>query len=224
MKKAIDNYFQQARSWSDDIYLSALGSRNRYRYVFLWSLLIISLLLVSFMFLLPLKHTELVVVHHMDDGTVWVDQPVSKKPIVDRAQVESDIVRYVINRESYNILEYDHRYSLVNLLSNDRVSKEYRDQQSSTNQDSPINRFKRRIVRSVHVRNIIYLNKDNNNPLAQINFTVTDRDSLTGRYKDYNFLALMSWKYRGAPKDPGSRWLNWDGFTVTDYSVQQQNI
>ena len=224
MKKYIDNYFQEARSWFDDVYVEAVGSRNRYRFAFLWSLLIISMLLLGFILLLPLQHTRLVLVHHMDDGTVWVEPPKNQKLIVSRAQIESDIVRYVINRESYSPTEYDHHYALINLLSNKEVADEYQHTQNAANPDSPINHFKHRITRRVHVQNIIYLNKNSKQPLAQANFTVTDYDRITGRQKKQSLLALISWQYRGTPKDPASQWLNWDGFCVTHYSVQQRNL
>ena len=224
MKKTIDNYFQQARSWSDDVYLEAISSRNRYRFAFLWSFFIISLLVIALIILLPLEKMQLVLVHHADDGTIWVEQPKLKKPMVNHLQIESDIVRYVVNRESYSPSDYDQHYALINLLSNEQVAREYRDMQNLSNPDAPINRFKHRIRRHVHVQNIIYLNNNLKKPLVQVNFTVTDYERVTGHQKKQALLALISWQYRGAPKDPHSQWLNWDGFTVTHYSVQQRTI
>lgn len=224
MKQSIDQYFQTARTWSDDIYLEALASRNRYRFAFFWSLLIISLLLVCFIVLLPLQSTQLMLVHQMDDGTSWVEPLKNGMSQPKSAQIESDIVRYVVNRESYSADAYDHQFSLVNLLSNKSTAKDYQNKQSASNPHSPINQFQHRIVRSVHVQNILFLKKDPNNPLAQVNFTIHDDDRLTGQHKKHSMLALISWRYRGRPKDPTSRWMNWDGFTVIHYSVQQRNL
>lgn len=224
MKKSIDHYFQKARTWAEDVYVEAIASRNRYRFAFLWSLVIISLSLTGFVFLLPLQHTQLIIIHHEDDGTIWVEQMQQKKLPVDRSQIESDIVRYVVNRESYSAFDYDHHYELVNLLSNAEVAKEYRRTQNAENPDSFIDKFSHRIIRSAHVQNIIFLNKDLKHPLVQVNFTVTDRDRMTGLLKKHASLALLSWEYRGTPKDSHSKWLNWDGFTVTHYSVQQRML
>ncbi len=224
MKKFIDNYFQESRSWFSDIYIEAIASRNRYRFAFLWSLLIISLFLVGFILIIPLQHYQIIVVHHSDDGTVWIDQPKNKKFTIDHLQIESDIVRYITNRESYNTLDYHDHYSLINLLSASKVARAYQQQQSTNNSDSPINRFKNEITRTVQVQNVIYLNKSLKHPLAQVNFIVTDRDQVTGHSKKTPLLAIISWCYRGIPKDPRSQWLNWDGFTVTHYSIQQRNL
>lgn len=224
MKQKVDDFFQTARSWADDVYVEAIASRNRYRYAFLWSLLIVSLLVVCFMILLPLQRTQLVLMHHVDDGTTWVELVKNQKIKLTEAQIESDIVRYVINRESFSASIYDHQFSLINLLSNKAVAEEYQRSQSVNNPDSPINQFKQHGVRSVQVQNILFLKKDAGHPLAQVNFIVTDNDALSGRTHKQSFLALISWKYRGIAKDPESRWMNWDGFTVTHYSVQQRRI
>ena len=224
MKQSVDNYFQSAREWADDVYLEAVASRNRYRFACLGSFLIIALLLLGFIFLLPLQHTQLVILHHMDDGTTWAELLKQKNIVPNKMQSESDIVRYVINRESYSAAAYGHHYSLVNLLSNKKVAQEYQRAQSVANPKSPINHFKRRITRKTHVENVIFLKNSAHGNLAQVNFIITDHDHLTGRHKRRSLLALISWKYRGKPKDPESRWKNWDGFTVIHYAVQQRNL
>lgn len=224
MKQSVDQFFQTARNWADDIYVEAIASRNRYRFAFLWSLFIISLFLVCFIVLLPLQHTQLVLVHHVDDGTVWVELLKNQTLKPTHAQIESDIVRYVVNRESYSVSAYDHQYALVNLLSSKSVAQAYQQSQTASNPDSPISRFKRRVVRHVHVQNIIFLKSDPKHPLAQVNFRVIDHDHFTGRNKKQSMLALVSWRYWGIAKDPESRWMNWDGFKVSHYSVQQRHI
>ena len=163
--------------------IESIASRNRYRFAFLWSVVVISLFLVCFILLLPLQRTQLVLIHHADDGTVWTELPRHQKLTTTLPETKSNLVRYVVNRESYSPSAYIHHYVLVNLLSNAEVAKEYQQTQSRDNPDSPINHFKRRITRSVRVQNIIFLKNDPKHPLAQVNFTITDRDRTTGRLK-----------------------------------------
>jgi type IV secretion system protein VirB8 len=233
MKEHTVSYFEKAKSWSNDIYTEAIVSRNRYRAVFIWSLFLMTGLLILIFMLLPLEHTEMIVVHRMDNGTVWVETPHTKYVPKHAAEVKSEIVRYVINRESYSADAYSEQYSLVNLLSSRDVAKHYIQSQNLDNKKAYINRFGHRRIRTVHVENVIFLDrlslnrpkhKSSHHNLAQVDFTVTDRNKLTGKTRKHAFLALISWRYRGTPKDPVSKWRDWDGFTVTRYSIDQRNI
>lgn len=224
MKQRIDNYFDEATRWSDDMFVELIASRNRYRFVFIWSLFIISLMAVAMLFLFPLKSTELLMVHHADDGVTWNELIGNKKPNLEREEIEADIVRYVINRESYDVYNYEHQFSLVNLLSSSRVAKQYQSLQQTENSSAPVNIFNTKFTRSVHIQNIIFLRNDPRDPLAQVNFTVNDRNNITGLTKRKSQLALVSWRYHGAPKEPSARWNNWDGFEVTHYTLQQRYL
>lgn len=135
-----ESYFQQARSWADDIYTSVITSRNRWRALCLYVLLPITFLfLVMISFLIPIQHIQPFLVHHYENGLVTVESTgISHRP-KNRAEIESDIVRYVVNRESYSAASYPEQYSLVNLLSENSVSDEYVKAQSSQNKESPIN-------------------------------------------------------------------------------------
>ena len=59
--------------------------------------------------------------------------------------------------------------------------------------------------------------------LAKVDFEVTLHDYKTGRVKLIPLTVLISWVYKGMPSNPANRWMDWNGFTVTDYQVQQRN-
>ncbi len=232
--EADKDYFVQARSWADDIYTEVIASRNRYRFALFWSVGLITCLLILLMMLIPLEHTELIVVHHSEAGTVWVEPLHQSYAPKNKAQIESEIVRYVNNRESYSAISYDEQYSLVNLMSDRSVSKQYIVSQSIGNKNSDINRLGNRGTRVVHVENVIFLDKRSLNKskykrgmhhnLAQINFVVRTHDRLTGKTSKQPLVALISWTYHGTPKNPETKWRNWDGCTVTHYSIEQRNV
>jgi len=229
-----NSYFVRAKSWADDIYTETIASRNRYRFALIWSACLISSLLIIITILLPLEHTELVVVHHSDSGTVWIEPLHKSYAPKKQAEVESDIVRYLINRESYNATSYHQQYSLVNVLSFPAVAKQYMQSQSLSNKNSDVNRFGNSGTRTVHVENVVFLDNVSLNRadrksrkhhnLAQVNFVVTNHNKLTGKTTRRPLLALISWVYRGTPSDPESKWRNWDGFAVTRYTVEQRNV
>lgn len=235
MQASKKNYFNQARSWADDIYTAAIISRNRYQMAFFSAMGLVALAIVALIALIPLQHSELLLVNHYPDGRVLVEpmhQPYSPS---NPSQVESELIHYVVNRESFAESSYKEQYSLINLMSNHEVSQQYRDTQSPSNPQSPINVLRRDGLRTVHVESVIFidsvlknkgkpLNEQTHTNLAEVNFTVSDQSKNSTLIKTHPFTALISWTYRGIPKDPGDRWRNWNGFTVTRYSLEQRNL
>lgn len=229
------NYFTSARSWADDIYTTTISSRNRYRFAFCLSMGLSCLLTLSIIGLIPLQHLSPLLIHHYEDGRIMVEplkQPYAPK---NKAQVESEIARYIIQRESYSPSSYDLQYSLINTLSNNKIAKKYMAEQNAHNPNSPINILGNKGYRTVHIDNIVFLDNvsrnkkeekrgHTHNNLAEVNFTITDHYEMLGKTKSIALSALLSWKYRGTPKKPEDIWRNWNGFTVTHYSIQQRNV
>ena len=236
-KKDIDNnYFTLARHWADDVYTSAVVSRNRYQLAFFAMFFLSALLTIAVIMLVPTQHLEPLLVNHYSDGRVSITPLKQHNEPVNNAQVQSDIVRYVINRESYSAQSYDAQFSLIELLSTPSVTSQYLKAQKADNKHSPIHELGKTGSRTVHVDTVMFLDRaalnqskraTDNSPaphynLAQVNFTITNH--LNGNTKTIPLTAVVSWTYRGTPTDPAQRWRNWDGFTITAYRVQQRNV
>lgn len=222
MSSESERYFLKAQSWYEDNYLSCVRSRDHYRLALIWSGAVIILLLLAFLIVLPLKKTEYFFIHHSDDGTVWLENSHEQAPLRDQRQIESDLVRYVVNRESYSVAAYPHHYRIVSLLSDPETAKSFHMNQQASNPDSPIQKFSDRIIREIKIENVVFIDKDPEKPMAQVNYIAVDHDQSSGSVKKTPFLAIIAWRYRSPPKDPGSRWLNWDGFSVTHFSVEER--
>lgn len=228
----VPDYFRLAASWADDFYTATVTSRNRWRALALYGLLPLSaVLLLCVTFLVPAQHLVPLLVNHYDNGMVTVTP--FKQPYApsDQAQVESDIARYVRFRQSYSADLYDYSYRLIHLMSAPKVAERYDASQSARNPSSPINTLGNQGYQTVKVENILFLdnaaknqaNDRNHHNLAQVDFVVTTHNPKTGDTHTRPMTALLSWTYRGTPDNPGDRWLNWNGFTVTRYHVQARN-
>lgn len=234
------DYFRLARNWSDDFYAATYASRNRWRAASLYVFLPLSLLLLlCVVMLVPAQHLEPLIINHYEDGLVSVVPLKQPYAPTDRAEVESEIVRYVINRESYSAASYNTQYSLVNLLSDNTVAKQYMTSQDASNKNSPINRLGDKGYQTVHIESVVFLDNvaanlsqrnekakrsTQHHNLAQVDFTVTAYDNASGAATHVPLTALISWTYRGTPRDPKQMWQDWDGFTVTQYSVEERNV
>ena len=229
------NYFVTARSWADDLYTQMIVSRNRYKLAFFMAMGLALLLTIAIDGLIPMQHLEPLLVNHYSDGRVSVQPTQQPYAPSNQAAVESDLVRYVLNRESYDATSYGTQYALINLMSDTLVAKQYIHTQSSDNKAAPIHQLGNKGWRSVHIDSVVFLdskifNKDQptsqrvHHNLAQINLTTTDHFKNTASEKSKAFSALISWDYRGTPRDPMNRWRDWNGFTVTRYTLSQRNV
>lgn len=227
------DYFELARSWAGDFYVNLIGSRNRWRAICLYITLPMScLLLISISFLIPLQHLQPILIHHYQDGYVQVEPLKSSYIPRNKLEIESDLVRYVMNRESYHEFAYKEQFSLVNLLSDNAVARDYMAAQSMSNKNSPINSLGNNGYRTVQVVSVVFLDKaELNDPkkkmtphrnLAQVDFTVTEHNKFNEQGHKTSWIALLSWEYRGMPNDPEQIWKNWNGFTITAYDVQRR--
>lgn len=231
--KAKENdIFKKANTWADDYYTLAVAAKTRYQYLALGALAIIALQAIAITMLLPLKRDIPLAINHYPDGYVTVTPVQSIKAPVNKSEIESELVRYIINRESYSATSYPEQFALVNLLSSDAIARDYMNQQEATSNNAFVKTLGNEGTRIVHIESINFLDRadwvDKNHPeqvhrnLAQIDYTVTTH--LGGSDHPTAYSALVSWDYRGTPDNPEERWKNWDGFVVTDYQNNQRSI
>lgn len=232
-KKESTNYFNQAKSWADDIYGAVEQSRNRYKAAFFTAMGLNGLALVAVASLAQVQTLVPLMIHHYDNGVTTVEPLKNDNAPLNKAQVESDIIRYITNRESYDVSSYRSQYDLVTLLSNEPVITQFSQEQDKSSKESPVNTLGATSERKVHVYSINFIDnstlnekeipKDHQN-LAEVVFTLIDSDKATGHKNEKQYTALVSWQYTTPSTVPDIRWKNWDGFLVTRYSKQLRNI
>lgn len=228
----LNDYFKRARTWADDNFGRLEQSRNRYQAAFLVAM---GLNIVSIGIIGVLSHYQTIVpllVHHYDNGVTTITPIKQNKAPHNRAQVESDIIRYIEHREAYDVSSYRAQFELINLLSDNTVNREYLAEQDKSNPSSPIRVLGNNIKREVHIYSINFLDSlfenehdihKDHHMLAEVVFSLLDTDKMTGKTTWSHFNAMISWRYINPPESPQMRWQNWDGFEVTRYSKQPRN-
>lgn len=228
-------YFKEACAWADDKYGLIEVSRKRYQVAFIATLMSVMCLCIAIVSLMPLKKVQTIAIHHYDNGVTTVAPLSDGIPVVNQAQIESDIVRYIINRESYDSSSYRSQFELVGLLSSDMVTRDYESEQSSRNEQSPINILGTKVTRSIHVYSINFIdtksqnkkernNKRNHDNLAEVVFSIKDHNKASNRESEQQYSALISWRYTKPSNSIEERWKNFDGFEVTRYTKSQRNV
>ena len=162
-QKTLDSYFKHAKSWADDNFGRVERSRNRYQAAFMVAMGLNVLSIAAVSILSNYQTIVPMLVHHYGNGVTTVESMDEKKAIINRTQIESDIVRYVTHREAYEPSSYRTQFDLVNLLSDDTVQKEYLREQDKSNPASPITTLGTNIKREVHLYSINFIDSLLNN-------------------------------------------------------------
>ena len=235
VNKKEKNYFKEGQGWYMDRIEAVKIQSNRWFLGFILSTLLSIILVIGIVSLFPLKRIEPLIIHHNTiTNDVWVEHPKTPYVPVNNAEVETDIVRYIVSRESYTASDINQRFHSVNLMSDRNVAKEYSDEQANSNKISPVNLLGVLGKRTVRIEDVIFLDKsgihneirDINQPsqnLAKVDFVTTTFDH-QGVKKIENWVATIAWVYRGLPENKQDAWDDWNGFMVTTYRVDPKNI
>ena len=235
MKPALglNDYFKQASTWSDDHFGRVALSRKRYQTAFLLAMGLNTVALVVIAMLAHVQTLVPMLVHHYENGVTTIEPLAQRHVPVNRAQVESDIVRYIQYRESYDASSYRAQFELINLLSANTVAQDYLAEQHKSNLTAPIRLLGQTGMREVHIYSINFLDtmlaneKDihkDHHALAEVVFSLIDVDKATGKRTESQYNAMIAWRYTTPPASLETRWQNWDGFEVTRYSKQPRNV
>lgn len=229
------DYFQEAKDWYQERFeLEQLRSR-RWFAAFIVTGLIALLALIADICLIPLKTLVPMIIHaNPVTGEVWIEKPSEKTYLPEtEAQVQADLVRYIIGRESYMAADLNQRYKQTILLSDSTVGKQYANEQANSNKKSPVNVLGHEGRRTVKIEDIVFLDKAGleeirhfdkaSQNLAKVDFTTITHDANNQAKTEY-WVATISWKYTGLPNNQQDAWDNWNGFQVTSYRVDQRNI
>ncbi|MCE3043973.1 virB8 family protein [Legionella sp. 16cNR16C] len=232
-KQPLNDYFKQAKHWADDQFARVEVSRNRYQVAFLASMGLNLCAVLAVSVLAPMQTLIPMLVHHYDNGVMTIEPVTQANAPINKTQVESDIVRYITQRESYEVSAYRSQFDLVSLLSSGSVNDEYLREQSKSNSQSPVVQLGNKAMRSVHVYSINFLDNvlfndqdfpKNHHNVAEVVFTLIDTDKATGQQTETQYSAVIAWVYNQPSNAPDIRWKNWDGFQVTRYSKQLRNV
>ena len=232
-KSTTKDYFNRARSWADDNFSQLQQSRNRYQLAFVVSMGLNMVASIAVIVLANYQTLVPMMVHHYDNGITTVEPLMNANAPINKSQVESDIVRYITNREAYDISSYRVQFDLISLLSNSSVGAEYLQEQDNGNKDAPINILGANASRQIHIYSINFLDttlfneKDlskTHQNVAEVVFTLTDSDKSNGKPIERHYSALISWQYVTPSTSPLERWQNWDGFQVIRYNKTFRNV
>lgn len=217
-KQTTENYFEQAATWEHAIYANMKASKNRAWIVAIFSMTIALFSVICLMLLLPLKTYEpYVITVDNTTGYTQIARSLEKGSLSeDEAITQSNLVRYVSMRESYNPHILKENYKDIALMSDKKALKEFEELWSGENPKNPSKLLGYKGSIDVKIKSVSMLNKDT----AQIRFLTETRKQERITLSHWN--VIVKFQYTQKPMKMIERFTNPLGFQVISYRKSQE--
>ncbi len=214
-RESLDAYYVEADSWARNREEALRASRRTAWWIAIAAALVAVLLALALIILMPLKTVEpYTLLVDRQTGFVQALRPLDPEQISgDRALTQSFLVQYVIARESFDADSVQADYRKVALWSAERARSEYIAGMQISNPDSPLARLPRSSVIETRVKSVSPVG-DN---VAMVRFETRRRDAGGQVGPVSAWVALIRYRYSGAPMTIEDRFVNPLGFEVLRY-------
>lgn len=173
--------------------------------------------------LFPLKTIEtFVVVVDKETGEMdRVSQVAALTLDESDAIIQSNLVAYVDDRETYDLTDGEQRINSVLDRSDNDAARTLRDLWSSSNEDYPISVYGREAKIDVVIRSVNQIEPG----VAQVRFTRTLRRERDTRTVTRPYVATLAYEFRPETRQRlQDVWANPLGFVVTSYRVDAETL
>lgn len=218
-----ENYFQEAKSWREEI------TQAKERMIKVYQSLTIMLLLcltgLSLAMTVMINREKVVpFLAVMDKKTGEITTPSrvgSQKMAINWQMVRHFVSNYVKDREAYNFLNLDKPYHSVLAMSSSKVKRQYNHyMRPNENANSPITLLGKKQYRNITIRSISKLPSDEGN-VIDVRFSAQTLNAISDKViKTQEYRATLKWSLSTENKTLKAWDLNPIGFTVTFYDAQ----
>jgi len=210
----------EPQSWHQDRYQLALVQRKGLYFITILSLLSTLFMAIIGTQLMPLKSIEPYVIQiDSKTGRTETINPLSASELTANQVVNNYfLVQYIRAREGYAAADIVYNYSsVVRLMSEARVYKNFMKWADPNNPTSNIARLGTVGTRTVKIKSITYLSPH----VAQIRFSISERSANAPLPVESNYIALISFEYGMMNLTAEERYTNPLGFHITDYQLNE---
>lgn len=221
-RETLDAYYREAETWATDRQEGLRKSRKLAWIVAAVASAIALLEAGALILLTPLKtvvpYTLLV---DRQTGFVQAVRPLETEQIAgDTALTQSFLVQYVVKRESFDIDQLQANYRDVTLWSAEAARAQYIASMQASNPESPLNRFPRNSIVETQVRSVTPVARN----VAMVRFETRLRRPDGSTNPLGAFVAVMRYRFSGAPVRQEDRFTNPLGFQVVRYRRDQEAL
>ena len=213
--QAREAYYAEAASWSADV-TRARSRSLRLAWIAAAAAGVVALLEgVALVVMMPLKQVVPYTIT-VDRQTGYVETAQALLPgklSQDSAVTQSFLVQYVLARESFDATDLKDSYRKVQLWSVGEARARYLQDMAETNPQSPLKLYAPTTVLKTTVKSVSILSPKS----ALVRFDTERRDAGASTGQVWSYVAIIGFRYSGAPMRMEDRFVNPLGFQVTSY-------
>lgn len=218
----LGDYFRAADSWESEIHRALRASRLRAWIAAAAASMVALLSLAAVVLVLPLKeYAPYVIAVDRTTGHLEVMRaltPGAQAP--DEAITESNLVRWIIARETYDPADIRARYDEVRRTTGGDALADYRRLWTPDAPTNPAVRWGHGTRITTTVKAVSLLKHDT----AAVRYLLTRIDDVTGAVFISHWVAIVSFRYADGPMRVRDRWTNPLGFEVTGFRADQEAV
>ena len=213
-----------AREWEYFAHAALEVERNRWFVATLVAGMLATAALAALAMLLPLeKLVPLAVTVDSRTGLVTsVEYGRNAKELTQKEAIQrSDVVKYVVARETYDPLDLSTNAKLVRVMSDGTVLRQYEEEGSPYNEASAMQRYGTRVRRRIEVTTVLPLPNAEN--IFQVRYVAIEE--VTGAQAapvERAYVATVRFRYSDRPLSNEDRILNPLNFRAVGYRTDQE--
>lgn len=216
----LTQYFKAGQSWDQEVCATMRISKNRAWIISMFCMAVSVLSLMTLLLLLPLKTFEPYILT-VDRQTGYVEMTkglTGSNLSEDMAVTQSNLVRYLSVRESYNPSILRENYDFVVLMSEGKALQEFQKLWNAQNPDNPSIKLGRSASIDIKIKSVSLLN----DKTASVRFLREQRDHEQVKISHWN--AILDFHYVQKPAKMAERFSNPLGFQVTNYRINPEGL
>jgi len=216
----------QAKEWEYLTHGAVVVERNRWFLAAIVAGLIAAGAVAAVAMLLPLEKLVPLAVT-VDSRTGLVTSVEYSKSVSELTQKEaiqrSDVARYVIAREIYDPQDLVTSLKLVRVMSDGNVWRQYEDETSQYNDNSPMKRYGAKVRRRIEVSTVLPI--PNNANTYQVRYAgIEESLGSQGMPVEKQYVSTVSFRYSDRPLRNEDRILNPLNFRAVAYRRDQELV
>jgi len=214
-RESLDAYYAEAASWNRDR-VQAMHSSRRVAWWIAGAAVIVAVLeALALVLLVPLKRVEpYTLLVDRTTGHVQALDPLRPETVSpDAALAQSFVVQYVTARESFDLATLNANYRRVALLSAGGARETYLAAMRPESATSPLALYPRSSIVETRVKSVSPMGRTT----ALVRFDSVRTDEGSSPQLIGSWVAVVRWRWSGAPMKMEDRFVNPLGFQVVGY-------
>ena len=215
---SMEEHFNNGKTWDSEVIANALRSKKNAWIITIFALALAVISSLTLLLIFPLKTVvPYVITVDKTTGNTEVTKELRASGVSeDKAVTESNLVKYISNREQYNPAVLKQNYEFISLMSGKQALKEYQSLWAAQNPDNPSIKHGQKTFIDIKIKSIQFIT----DKIATVRFQREKRAN--DQFFVSDWVATIEFQYSQKPMKTKDRFSNPLGFQVINYRLNPE--